>query len=83
MLSYAFQTLRETGLVNLASEDFDNIHDLFAAILVRGTGTQVKRGLHRDYIQTEEDNRRGAWPNIGRSNHQAADPTARKTGVCA
>ncbi|MDR2638253.1 MAG: 5-methylcytosine-specific restriction endonuclease system specificity protein McrC [Helicobacteraceae bacterium] len=54
MLSYAFQTLRETGLDNVASEDFDNIHDLFAAILVRGVGTQVKRGLHRDYLQCEE-----------------------------
>ena len=54
MLSYAFQTLRETGYSKVASEDFDNIHDLFAAILVRGVGMQVKRGLHRDYLQYEE-----------------------------
>lgn len=54
MLSYAFQTLRETGFDNVASEDFDNIHDLFAAILVHGVGAQVKRGLHRDYIQKQE-----------------------------
>lgn len=54
MLSYAFQTLRETGFDNVASEDFDNMQDLFAAILARGVGMQVKRGLHRDYIQKEE-----------------------------
>jgi 5-methylcytosine-specific restriction enzyme subunit McrC len=54
MLSYAFQTLRETGFDNVASEDFYNIHDLFAAILVRGVGVQIKRGLHRDYLQCEE-----------------------------
>ncbi|PKK39495.1 McrBC 5-methylcytosine restriction system component [Clostridiaceae bacterium JG1575] len=54
MLSYAFQTLKETGYSNVATEDFDNIHDLFAAILIRGIGTQVKRGLHRDYLQRED-----------------------------
>jgi 5-methylcytosine-specific restriction enzyme subunit McrC len=54
MLSYAYQTLRETGFDNVASEEFDNIHDLFAAILVHGVGAQVKRGLHRDYIQKQE-----------------------------
>lgn len=54
MLSYAFQTLCETGFSNVASEDFENIHDLFAAILIRGVGAQVKRGLHRDYIQYQE-----------------------------
>jgi 5-methylcytosine-specific restriction enzyme subunit McrC len=54
MLSYAFQTLRETGYRNVAVEDFDNIHDLLAAILIKGVGAQVKRGLHRDYLQREE-----------------------------
>lgn len=54
MLSYAYQTLRETGFDNVAAEDFDNIHDLFAAIIIRGVGNQLKRGLHRDYIPMEE-----------------------------
>ncbi len=54
MLSYAFQALREAGYDNVAAEAFDNIHDLFAAILIRGVGAQVKRGLHRDYIGREE-----------------------------
>lgn len=54
MLSYAYQSLRETGLKNVATEDFDNIHDLFAAIIARGVGSQIKRGLHRDYVSQEE-----------------------------
>jgi len=54
MLSYAFQALHSTGFDNVASEDFDNIHDLFAAILSHGVGVQVKRGLHRDYVRNEE-----------------------------
>jgi len=54
MLSYAYQTLRENGVDSVSVEDFDNIHDLFAAILVQGAGIQVKRGLHRDYVEREE-----------------------------
>ena len=54
MLSYAYQSLRETGYKNVANEDFDHVHDLLAAILARGVGSQVKRGLHREYIPQEE-----------------------------
>lgn len=54
MLSYAYQTLRESGFDNVAAENFENIHDLFAAILIRGVGNQIKRGLYRDYIPQEE-----------------------------
>lgn len=54
MLSYAYQHLREEGLRSVGAEEFDNIHDLFAAILVRGIGIQVRRGLHREYVPSEE-----------------------------
>lgn len=54
MLSYAYQGLQETGYEKLSTEEFDNIHDLFAAILCLGVGTQIKRGLHRDYVALEE-----------------------------
>lgn len=50
MLSYAYQTLNEDGYSSVGTEDFDNIHDLFAAILIKGISTQIKRGLSRDYI---------------------------------
>ena len=36
MLAYAFQELRQNYYEKIATEDFDNIHDLFAEILVRG-----------------------------------------------
>jgi 5-methylcytosine-specific restriction enzyme subunit McrC len=54
MLSYAYQTLLDKGVDNVATEDFDNIHDLFAAIIVHGVGRQVKHGLHHDYMLMEE-----------------------------
>ncbi len=54
MLAYAYQTLTETGYKNVESEDFQNVHDLLAAILITGVSTQIKRGLHRDYIPYTE-----------------------------
>lgn len=54
MLAYAYQTLREAGFEDLGAEDFDNIHDLLAAILARGVSDQVRRGLYRDYIPRQE-----------------------------
>jgi len=54
MLSYAYQTLHEKGYESVASENFENIHDLFAAILIHGVNAQVKRGLNRDYIPKNE-----------------------------
>lgn len=54
MLSYAYQTLREAGYKDVATEDFENIHDLLAAILLRGIGNQIRRGLYREYIPKEE-----------------------------
>ena len=49
MLAYAFRPLAEDGFSSLRAEDFDHVHDLFAAILARGIAMQVKRGLVRDY----------------------------------
>lgn len=54
MLSYAYQGLKETGYEKLSTEEFDNLHDLLAAILCLGVGNQIKRGLHRDYMAFEE-----------------------------
>lgn len=55
MLAYAYDLFSLQGYKKLGSEDFDNIEDLCAAILERGIATQVKRGLHKEYLdQTEE-----------------------------
>ena len=55
MLSYAFSTLRQGGYESVASEEFENIHDLFAAILAKGIGRQLKQGLFREYVSRKED----------------------------
>lgn len=54
MLSYAFQSLREQEYRNLSIEPFQNATDLFAAILIQGINTQIKRGLHKDYQTVTE-----------------------------
>lgn len=54
MLAYAFQILHEQGYKDVAVEDFRNAADLLAAILCRGVSVQIKRGLGKQYITTEE-----------------------------
>lgn len=54
MLSYAFRILNEQGYKQVATEEFDHVADLCAAILIRGVTSQIKRGLHKEYVlQTE------------------------------
>ena len=55
MLSYAFTTLTPTQDDEIAAEEFDNIHNLFAAILAKGIGQQLKQGLYREYLNCKED----------------------------
>lgn len=55
MLSYAFQELRKNTYEKIASESFDEIFDLFAEIMFRGVSSQLKQGLHRDYVRREEE----------------------------
>lgn len=54
MLSYAFRVLHQSNYDELAIESFDNIHDLFAAILSIGLAQQLKQGLYREYIGRTE-----------------------------
>ena len=55
MLSYAFRVLRQSNYEKIASEKFDKIQDLFAAILAKGITQQLKHGLHREYITKHEN----------------------------
>ena len=55
MLSYAFTTLTPSEGDEIAAEEFDNIHNLFAAILAKGIGQQLKQGLYREYLNHKED----------------------------
>ena len=55
MLTYAFQSLRQSNFDKVAAEEFENIHDMFAAILGKGVASQLKQGLYREYILQEEE----------------------------
>ena len=55
MLAYAFNVLRQDEYADVEAEEFDNIHNLFAAILAKGIGRQLKQGLHREYSEKIED----------------------------
>lgn len=55
MLSYAFTALNQSNYDNIAVEEFDNVHNLFAAILSKGIAQQLKQGLYREYLGQKED----------------------------
>ena len=54
MLSYAYKTLRQNNFESIATEEFDEIKDLFAAILAKGVAEQLKKGLYREYVSKSE-----------------------------
>lgn len=55
MLTYAFSVLRQTNYEEIEAEDFDNIEDMFSAILSKGLAQQLKQGLYREYISVNEE----------------------------
>ena len=55
MLTYAFQVLRQNQYEEVAVEEFEHIHDLFAVILTKGIAGQVKQGLYREYKEKTEN----------------------------
>ncbi len=54
MLSYAYTPLSQEGYESVEKEDFENIHNLFAAILAKGISRQLKQGIYREYIDRIE-----------------------------
>lgn len=50
MLTYAFQNLQQSNYEQIAGEEFENIQNLFAAILAKGVSQQLKQGLYKEYI---------------------------------
>lgn len=55
MLSYAFRVLNEQGYKSIQTEEFHNVGELCAAILVKGFSIQLKRGLGREYISETDE----------------------------
>lgn len=55
MLTYAFSVLRQTNYEQIEAENFENIEDMFSAILSKGLAQQLKQGLYREYISVNEE----------------------------
>lgn len=55
MLTYAFQVLKQKNYEEIGTESFENIHNLFSAILSKGLAQQLKQGLYREYITEYND----------------------------
>lgn len=55
MLSYAFELIKHTGYADMDTEEFENIHDMFAAILAQGLSHQLKHGLYKEYIHKADN----------------------------
>lgn len=50
MMAYAFRALQTRDIASVKGESFDHLHDLLADLLRRGLSSQIKRGLHHDYL---------------------------------
>lgn len=55
MLAYAFKGLKHKCYDRIDCESFEHTEDLLASILLRGISQQIKQGLHRDYLQQEDN----------------------------
>ncbi|MDR0286529.1 MAG: 5-methylcytosine-specific restriction endonuclease system specificity protein McrC [Clostridiales bacterium] len=54
MLSYAYQNLQQKNYEEIETEEFENVRDLFAAILAKGMAAQLKQGLSKEYIERQD-----------------------------
>ena len=81
MLAYAFQTLHEDGYKDVATEQFRNVAELCAAILIKGVSLQIKRGLGREYI-SETDTLSGIRGKINITDSIKSQSMLRKQMVC-
>jgi len=82
MLAYAFNALNHKDYEKLQGEDFENIYDLLATVLVRAVNSQVKLGLHREYID-EQDELSGVRGKIQINESLKAQSQIRNRLVCA
>lgn len=66
MLSYAFTILGQGDYEEIATEDFENMHNLFAAILSKGINRQLKQG----YIVNTSTIKKTLWLPAKKSTRQ-------------
>lgn len=55
MLAYAYDFLDWEHYESLNYEKFENVFELFAIILLKGTFSQIKRGLYKEYREVNDN----------------------------
>jgi len=55
MLAYAFRSINAGEISLLGNEEFENLHELFAHIIITNVQKQIKRGLPRRYVMQSEE----------------------------
>ena len=55
LLSYTYSKLKIDEDVLKEAKDYDNIHDLFARILINSLNSLIKSGFFRSYMAKNED----------------------------
>lgn len=55
MLAYAFDSISRIETASFSGEEFENLHELCAEILIQGVEAQTMRGLHRDYQRIRDE----------------------------
>jgi 5-methylcytosine-specific restriction enzyme subunit McrC len=55
MLAYAFRSLKLNEISDMGNEEFENLQELFAEIIIAGMRKQLKRGLPRHYVSKSEE----------------------------
>lgn len=55
MLAYAFRSLNVGGISQKGNEEFENLHEIFAEIIINGMRKQLKRGLPHLYAKQSEE----------------------------
>ena len=73
MLAYAFRVLNEDGYRSVATEQFHNVAELCAAILIKGVSLQIKRGLEREYVIRDQGKNRSYGIHQNTDSAQKAD----------
>ena len=81
MLAYAFRILNEDRYRSVATEQFHNVAELCAAILIKGVSLQIKRGLERAYV-SETDTLSGIRGKIDLTESIKTQTLLRRQMVC-
>lgn len=79
MLSYAFTTLNQGGYEDVVTEEFENMHNLFAAILAKGISRQLKQGLVPGVFEPQRGCCGSPWQDRYAGDH--SEPPCQKAGA--